>query len=80
MAFTAKSLYNQLMDRIEVYRRRLQADIAWGIGNVGCHDIEVHLPMTSRPLDELPEGEDCYVISVGPDGTLSVLPGETVQE
>jgi len=60
------------MDRIEVYRRGLQAEIAWGIGSIGCHDVEVCDEEGPQPSNESHQDEDYYVITADKDGTLSV--------
>ena len=60
------------MDRREIMKRTLRVNAFWGIGNAGCHDVEVaHL----TPSPELESGDEGYIVSVdAATGELNILP------
>lgn len=66
------------MDRREILRRTLEAEIYWGLGNVGCHgayaDGRPPRPASAEPAPE--SGEDHYVVTLDTEtGEMTVAPG-----
>jgi len=64
------------MDRREILKRRLRADITWGLGNVSCHEIDASSGSVNPVSAEPTSDEDYYVITVDSNtGDTSVAPG-----
>ena len=69
------------MDRREIMKRGLRADIRWGLGNVGCHGTYSDGRVDGSASEPTPEpGEGFYVVTLDPaTGDISVAPGDASQ-
>lgn len=66
------------MERKEVYKRMLSANIAWGLGKSSCHNLDVSNVVTNPPTTNPDLGKGHYVITIDPStGTISVAPDNT---
>jgi|GEM_PF-5054309 len=70
------------MNRREILRRRLRADVLWGLGNVGCHGAYADGRPARLALADptLGPGEPFYVVTLdSASGNISVAPGDVEQ-